>query len=1000
MLIGLLLVNFREATAQLPNFNFEHISTKEGLPSNNVWCTAKDKQGFLWIGTSRGAYRFDGYRYDTADSLKRGYCSGISVDSKGTIYISLDTQGLCVVDPKTLLVKTVLKNNYTDAEASNDLHEQVYVDSKDQAWLCDYTAIKRYDPSTGKLHQYAMASKEVHQYASFLEDANHNLWIISEIGFYQYDRKQDKIICLYGEEAVTKENRIKIGFSHAFEDHTGAIWLCAFDKGLVCFKPTDQSFVLHKKGLENQTIICGIESHDENGKRVLFVGTTNGVIVLYPDTGQSYRLTEFYNKGIHIKRIMDDKENGVLWFSTLDGLYKYRYRNPGIRTVNLPANVVTLPVGINSIIQYSADTYFLGLSHTGVLRWKSSTNQFNLLRYPVSTATHRLRLMGGQLYAFTSQGIFRNDLTHNQFEPLRQLTKAFTTTEFTDGLLDRKDRLWIANVTEGIKVLNPQTGQPYTLWNKETGAKLFRNNSVKVMQEGADGKVWIATCSKGLFFFDEATASFVDVERMSINKGQALGGLCINDLRLSDDKSILIASWGGVNKIAPSGKLVTTFDFHHPSVNDTYCSNICEDQSGNLWFSTNEGVHIANPKKNIVNRLTTIEGLYNNSPSGFLYNQQKELILGYTNALNILDINHLNINKIPPQVAVSSVAVQGRRLEQDISNGITIEPDENAVTLHFSTLNFEPISRNVYRYQLAGFDDKWIDLGSQNTVSFANLAPKTYTLNVLAGNSFGLWSKKPMVVKLTIKPRFHETWLFKGLVTLLTGFVVFGVIRWRVSTHNERNRLDLQIAELRLKALQSQMNPHFLFNSLNSIQNYLLNNRGVEGAKYLSKFSKLVRRIMENSNHPYLRFEQIIETLKMYVEIESFRFNHEFRYEFDIDEDDVLLSAQLPPMLLQPYVENAIWHGLMPKDGEKKLKISARAQNDHIICIIEDNGVGRTLTPRREGHISRGQEMTKGIFESLRYKSSKARLEIIDLFDNQNHPVGTRVELLLPIEKV
>jgi LytS/YehU family sensor histidine kinase len=138
----------------------------------------------------------------------------------------------------------------------------------------------------------------------------------------------------------------------------------------------------------------------------------------------------------------------------------------------------------------------------------------------------------------------------------------------------------------------------------------------------------------------------------------------------------------------------------------------------------------------------------------------------------------------------------------------------------------------------------------------------------------------------------------------------------------------------------------------------------------------------------------------MYVEIESFRFNHEFTYTFEIEENDMLLDAQLPPMLLQPYVENAIWHGLMPREGEKKLTITARLSDRHIICTIGDNGVGRRFSPRVEGHISRGQEMTQGIFEALRQKDSEARIEMIDLFDAQHQPAGTLVKMIIPIENV
>ncbi|MEO6686267.1 MAG: phytochrome sensor protein, partial [Dyadobacter sp.] len=127
---------------------------------------------------------------------------------------------------------------------------------------------------------------------------------------------------------------------------------------------------------------------------------------------------------------------------------------------------------------------------------------------------------------------------------------------------------------------------------------------------------------------------------------------------------------------------------------------------------------------------------------------------------------------------------------------------------------------------------------------------------------------------------------------------------------------------------------------------------------------------------------------------------HEFSYTFDIEDNEALLDAHLPPMLLQPYVENAIWHGLMPKEGDKKLKITARILDKQIVCTIEDNGVGRTFAPRMEGHISRGQEMTKGIFESLRHKDSDAKIEFIDLFDDNNNPAGTRVSMKIPLENV
>ncbi|QMW01392.1 sensor histidine kinase [Spirosoma foliorum] len=1010
-LFGLLVVLLRwSASAQMPALKLEHLTTREGLPSNDVWCLNKDRHGFLWIGTGRNICRYDGYNFLRLDSLKLGYCSGVSTDSKGDIYTSNDTRGLCKIDAKTLAVTTVARNNYDDTDPSNDLHEQGMVDSHDQVWVCDYTSVKRYDPTTQKLHRYKFSQTasggDVYQYASFYEDAHHQLWVVSEIGLYRYDRQRDKLICMLGKDAVLARNRISIRLCKASADAAGNLWIGGYEYGLVWFSPETQSFSIRKEGFDHTNVVCVRESQDENGQKILFVGTDDGISIFYPDRNELYHLPEFYNNGTQVKDMCDDTANGILWIGTTEGVYKYRYRNAGIHTVNIPPTIVRLPVKVSSILPIPTGDYLLGLSHSGALVWTSGTNHFQRLSYPVNALTQQLRWIQGRPFAFTDKGVFVGDLQKGRFSSWEPATRLFKNTDFRDGLLDRKGRLWIANLNDGVKVIAPTTGQEIKLWPEKENKKLLTLTYIKGILEGVDGRIWVATCSRGLFFFDEKRAEFINIESLPINKGKIIGGECIIGMNLTPDGSILISGWGGVSKLSSTGQILTTFEFKTDPLIDTYCSNIAESPNKNLWFSTNEGINIANPKNHTIRYITTIEGLHSNSPVGFYYSPANELFLGHTNTINILNVNQLNNQITKPHIALSSLEIKGKPVQLDVSKELTLQPDENAITLSFSALNYEPASKNQYKYQLLGLDTSWVDLGDRHMLSFTNLAPETYQLNIKSGNGSGVWTDKPLVVRFTVKPHFTATWWFRSLIGLLIGGLVVGMMRWRVNalaernqTIAERNRMDLQIAELKLRALQSQMNPHFLFNSLNSVQNYLLTDRGIEGAKYLSKFSRLVRRIMENSNHQYLRFEQIIETLRMYIEMESFRFNHEFHYEFDIEENETLLDALLPPMLLQPYVENAIWHGLMPKEGEKNLKISARIDRHHIYCTIEDNGVGRKLTPQREGHISRGQEMTKGLFESLSRKDSDARLEIIDLFDENNNPSGTRVEMIIPVEK-
>lgn len=331
-----------------------------------------------------------------------------------------------------------------------------------------------------------------------------------------------------------------------------------------------------------------------------------------------------------------------------------------------------------------------------------------------------------------------------------------------------------------------------------------------------------------------------------------------------------------MSKVSPAGEIIQSISYETGLLKDTYCADIGETADGDIWFSTNEGVHIASAKSDRIRYLTTIEGLRSNSPIGFYLDAKNTLILGQTNALNLLDISQLNAGVKFPRILLSSVEVKGKLRHQNFSEEMVLRPDENGLTFTFSTLSFEPASQNHYSYQLKGFEAGWKDLGNLNSVSFTNLEAGAYTLNVTSSNNSGVKSREPLAIRFKIEPHFSNTWFFRMLIGFVVAGMVVGLMRWRVSALDERNKLDLQIAQWRLKALQSQMNPHFLFNSLNSVQNYLLTNRGVEGAKYLSKFSKLVRRITENSNHQYLPFEKIIETLKMYVEIESFRFNREF----------------------------------------------------------------------------------------------------------------------------
>ena len=219
----------------------------------------------------------------------------------------------------------------------------------------------------------------------------------------------------------------------------------------------------------------------------------------------------------------------------------------------------------------------------------------------------------------------------------------------------------------------------------------------------------------------------------------------------------------------------------------------------------------------------------------------------------------------------------------------------------------------------------------------------------------------------------------------------------------QTQEISKQITDLRVKALRAQMNPHFLFNSLNAIQECIITQQTDAAVSYLAKFSKLVRLILENSESQTISLAKEIETLYLYLDVEGLRFAEKFKYQINVKThlDPSLLS--IPPMLVQPYAENAIWHGLLNKNGERFLKIDFSSDDDSLFVSIEDNGIGRQKAdsfknPTKKEHTSLGMKLTSeriNILNELNPTDAKAEIE--DLFDKKGNSAGTRIKLTLPL---
>ncbi|MBK9638354.1 MAG: histidine kinase [Bacteroidetes bacterium] len=262
--------------------------------------------------------------------------------------------------------------------------------------------------------------------------------------------------------------------------------------------------------------------------------------------------------------------------------------------------------------------------------------------------------------------------------------------------------------------------------------------------------------------------------------------------------------------------------------------------------------------------------------------------------------------------------------------------------------------------------------------------------------------EKLLIEKEIIQQKYSTKIMLSGFIILLL-FIILGFNNYRINTHRkndkEKYQLQNQLIQMKLEALRSQMNPHFIFNALNSINRYIIRNSKETASEYLIKFSKLIRSILENSKLKVIPLEKEIEAIQLYVDLELLRFDNKFDFQVRIDESINTETSQIPPLILQPFVENAIWHGLMKKQGRGQITIDIKAKNADVLYVaIEDNGVGRESaneqnTGLHEKGKSFGMQITADRINALNKKDNN--IKIVDLYDSEMKATGTRVEFEL-----
>lgn len=373
--------------------------------------------------------------------------------------------------------------------------------------------------------------------------------------------------------------------------------------------------------------------------------------------------------------------------------------------------------------------------------------------------------------------------------------------------------------------------------------------------------------------------------------------------------------------------------------------------------------------------------------------------LGTGNGLISFDPLKLKPHLAPPMIRIEGVQINGR--DTTLSDHYVLAHDQNNIRVNFMGISYRAREGVRYRYMLSNYHDHMVQTNNP-WANLLNLPPGDYTLYVNAGSVHGIWNENPVMIRFTIRKHYTQTVGFMILLIFLFAVSFAGIFLFfrRQRMIKERNTLELAKTEQRMFRLQ--MNPHFVFNALLAIQGYMYNNQPHEAGRYLTSFAKLIRHTLYGSTEDFIHLDKEIEALEYYLDLQRMRFNRMFEYSIEISDEIIPESTLIPPLLIQPFLENAIEHGLQHKGEGGKLRLIISGAGTIIKVVVEDNGIGRKKSQemnknRDKLHKSMGQDIVSKRIESLNMiMTQKIQLEISDMLDDSGNAAGTRVVLLLP----
>ncbi len=957
--------------------NFSGFNKVEGLNSNVVYCVMQDSKGYIWVGTEAGASRYDGYKfthYTIDDGLTDNDVFQIHEDQKGRLWFLTNNGKPCLYENGKIL--NDLNTGWLQHIQPTKMAKDFLLDADYNIWFtCLDTAYKIVnDKVVNKI-----AVKNIWGVADNLQYAFEYkgcIYLTSNSGIYNVNT-QAKIKFEADKQIRIVNSRVLLKGDELYYISLNEIFVYNLKKGI--------SYKIDSKLNREKFIVF---TKHQLGSDVM-VTTKSAVFSLNEKTKTISSTNEFPAE--FISEILTDEESNIWVASLTKGLFirkpKKTYKLKKLALVGSSLDV------ISRVIQPIDSTIYIGFTEGYYGKIINDTIEIQKLNYTNSQSKMLQLYKHKNTISFVTSNAVVN-LTKQTFKKVSETTKNiaentsafYTCTNFAIEKFYKK--------IAGLDDLNYGTKKGQLIYAQRASV-LFMNNEDTLWAGGILGLK--------LFVKDKL------VEKIPW-KNEVIHGN-ITTITQSTSKDILFATANlGIGII--HGDTMYHIDKSNGLLSNK-CNNIFSANDSVIWVATAKGINKINYKISVNKSISTTVIDFNKQIHldykniNDIYIQRNKIYFAAEDGVYVYNSDIKEPTPIHPKLIIESVQVNDSVYKFQPVYRLSYQ--QNRIRINFIGLSFAAHDKLVYRYRLLPIDTNW-QYTTNTFVEYPFLTPNNYTFEIAGLNAEENCCPDVHRIAFNINKPFWLQWWFVALVIVALVFAVryiignakktFLIERQSMQMKLDKAAFDKQLAELQQKALTLQMNPHFIFNAINSIKGFYAAGNEEKAKDFINAFSKLMRSMLDISSINIHSLQHEIEFTRQYLDFCLLRYNNSFVYQFSIAESINSSMLKIPVMLLQPIVENAVLHGLTPLTKQGELFISIDTEENKLVIIIDDNGIGRKESQRMNSytnHNEKGIELVKQRIHLMAEGKAGFGFVVEDKQDNLQIAIGTKVILTIPL---